>query len=508
MDRMQDYATDLFKAEEEKPQISLQHRYPRMWDDWGRDKDEVEPPSVYFEEKEFPVQEESSQVRFRALAPDFIERFGMSNEPRLANEFEARIYGPEEHVASVFPSSAGTNVLRVVSEFGGFSDEWRIGKTGVVKLLEWNSPVHWTVPLGQDVFFAWLRDLGWTPEASPAGLIAKQMFKQLNGWVAWLNENALKFLEHMSFGKRASRGADVNEIRTRLVTSDATYSKVLPGDHLFTELLRRKVFVIGYETQCPRCFKHYWYSVKQLDSTLTCAHCLNEYGADEHIRKGRWTYKTAGPFSIGGYADGAYCVLASLNFFSDRLHHLALTPAMSFKATSASGKKLEADFGGLWRESNILGVSEGVLIGECKSFGEFDKTDIDRMQTLANDFPGAVLVFATFRNTLETNEKREITKIAKRGRKYWKHERPANPVCVLTGHELFSHFGPPYCWKHLGLEEKYSRAIGLMNFCDSTQQIHLGLPSRHDDWHKAWERRRARRVGKNSPSTTHMPTVS
>src|SRR5207247_4778829 len=178
------------------------------------------------------------------------------------------------------------------------------------------------------------------------------------------------------------------------------------------------------------------------------------------------------------------------------LHHLALTPSMSFKATTKGGKVLEADFGILWREENILGKSEGLIFGECKSFGEFKAEDFKRMQNLALQFPGAVLVFSTFRKSVTTSEKKELTKIDKCGRKHWKAERPLNPVCVLTGHELIGHFGPPTCWEDLGQKERFSHIVGFMQFCDATQQIHLGLNSWQEQWHKMFERRRAKRAEK------------
>jgi len=497
MDEMQAFAIKV-RGGERRLTLSLQHWYPRIWDEWGRDKDDVEPIRVYFKEKEIELPDEIDRIRFTELIPDFIDSFGISNEPRYANDIDTSVYGPKEYLASAFPPVAGENVLRAIAEFGTSRDEWRVGRDGLVKLVNHESTVFWKLPLAQDVFFAWLRDLGWSPDASPAGLIAKQMYSQLGGWVAWFNEGALRFLEEMSSGKRAKRGADLSEIQNRLAASKPVIRRGLPGQHLFERLLERNVFVVGYENQCPRCFKHSWHSLKDLDTSLTCPRCLHTYRADQHIRNGKWKYKTAGPFSISGYADGAYCVLSSINFFAERLHHIALTPAMSFMANKKNGNEIEADFGLLWHQSNILGESTGVGFGECKSFGEFGELDFKRMAALAAEFPGCILVFSTFRKELTQAEKTEIIKIAKRGRKYWKPDHPLNPVCVLTGHELLNHSGPPYCWDELGVKEKYSGITGLMAFCDATQQIHLGLHSWSDDWHKSWERRRARLARKTS----------
>jgi len=126
-----------------------------------------------------------------------------------------RVFGSDEHVAAALPPVAGQNVMRAVAEFGSMDDDWRIGRDGLVKLIKYESSIFLTLPIAQDVFFAWLRDPGWVPEASPPGLIAKQIQTQLRGWVAWFNENALRFLEQMTKGKYATRGADIGEIQNR-----------------------------------------------------------------------------------------------------------------------------------------------------------------------------------------------------------------------------------------------------------------------------------------------------
>jgi hypothetical protein len=109
----------------------------------------------------------------------------------------------------------------------------------------------------------------------------------------------------------------------------------------------------------------------------------------------------------------------------------------------------------------------------------------------AKAFPGAVLVFATLRTALTDFEIKKIAGIAKRGRKYWKSERPRNPVLVLTGTELFSFHRAPYCWDD-ALKKRFDRVHGLMDLCDATQQIYLKLSSWHTDWHQKWEKRRQR----------------
>jgi hypothetical protein len=80
-------------------------------------------------------------------------------------------------------------------------------------------------------------------------------------------------------------------------------------------------------------------------------------------------------------------------------------------------------------------------------------------------------------------------------------ERPKNPVLLLTGTELFSAFGPPQCWKEAGGTMKTFAESGfpshsLIQLCDATQQLHLGMQPWHNEWAAEFEKRRA---GKRKP---------
>jgi len=153
-------------------------------------------------------------------------------------------------------------------------------------------------------------------------------------------------------------------------------------------------------------------------------------------------------------------------------------------------------------------IAEGAIFGECKTYGKFEKKDFARMKKIATNFPGAILAFCTLRKQLDKNEVQEISKIAKAGRKYWKSERPINPVLVLTGNEIMSMWGPPQCWKDMGLSEKFERVYGLLDLCDATQQIYLKLPSWHHTWQEEWERKRTRRAQRKREMTPAFPEVA
>jgi hypothetical protein len=116
------------------------------------------------------------------------------------------------------------------------------------------------------------------------------------------------------------------------------------------------------------------------------------------------------------------------------------------------------------------------------------------MRKLADKFPGAVIAFCTLRERLTDREKQNIAKLARQGRKHFKHEQWINPVLVLTGIELFNDMEPPYCWKEKG--QPYERFAnhwqvleGIQNLSNVTQQMHLGMESYHQWYEQRMQKR-------------------
>lgn len=487
MEDMQAYATSLDirpdpKDPVQEPFYSLQHWYPRIWDDWARNKDGAEADDIYHEEKDIDLSEIVDKVHIRFIHPKFIDPYFGTDGAKIANEITFRLYGADKLFAQVFPRNPGKHFNRLIGGLIAHRQEWRVGRNGLVKLVQhYERTENWTVPVAQDLFAAWMEDQGYEVKISTPGLLAKQIFSQLEGFIKPLaKEELLKLLERMNSGSEEGKELSVGELKTRL-------QKI--GGNLYDFLLSKGIFRIGVKVQCSNCQRHSWYSLDSIKDSLTCPKCLNNFPAVGHIDQGNWCYKTTGAFSLPQYADGAYCVLFAVDFFDDQLHSLKITPALSFEAKDSKGMQLEADFGILWQESLFGEAKEGVIFGECKTFGLFKQKDYSKMKRLAKRFPGAVLAFCTMRDNLTKTEIREITKIAKTGRKYWKHEQPQNPVLILTKNELTSMFSPPTCWsdKH---GAKYDRTHGMLDIADATQQIYLNLPSWHEEWQKEFEEKR------------------
>ena len=108
-----------------------------------------------------------------------------------------------------------------------------------------------------------------------------------------------------------------------------------------------------------------------------------------------------------------------------------------------------------------------------KTYNAFRKKDTHRMQQLGEAFPGAVLVFATLKECVSQLERDVLKPLVIRSRMHWKAGRPFNPVMVLTGKELFLESVWDSHLKDTMWQED------LLELCDDTQRINLGMVSRH-----------------------------
>lgn len=479
----------------------FQYWYPRIWDEWARDKDGVDGCDLEAGESDHEISEIDNHIHLKTVDPEFISRFGGNGTPRFVNKINFNFYGGKDMFAEIIPSG-GIELIRAI---GGMEpDSWRFSKKGIFYL----SPhTHWSIyletPLAEKVFSAWMKSMGWKIELSSAGRIASQMVKRLNG-IRGLSilshEGVLELLKKMENGKAICKDEFFAEI-----SKVANQGRMLRDKNRIAEwLLETKMVRLGVELQCSVCQQHSWYSIKDLDYELQCQNCLEEFRAPCHSPDDiRWAYRTFGPFSLPGRAYGVYSVLLTTRFFSQLLLDRPTTPMMSFIAEK-NGVKIEVDLGLFFSETKF-GVSNTELIfAECKSFNdEFSKKDVDRMKLLSKEFPGAVLVFASLKKSLSKKEQKLIKPLVNKGRRMWKSDHPYNPVLILTSTELFSDWGPPECWRDAGngykiYAEKYKHFWReLIPLCDISQQIYLGMKPWHEWLDERRERRRKKKTGVN-----------
>jgi hypothetical protein len=509
MDEMTVYAKSLQFASVEatvKPSdfYSLQHSYPRFWDEWSRNHDGGVCDTYTEDEDSFDLgKSPSAEMKLKPLLPRFVDKHAYRSEAVCINEFDFGIYGADEFFAEVYPRSAGKNVSWAISNLG---EEWRIGRHGLVRPIGRHSAQSQSIPSSEKVFFAWLLDRGWKAELSASGILAKQIYKQLGGY-PWLisKKSVLGLIEHMNGGATARDGSpkansgqalndralSVGEVKNKLQTASENNS-------FYDSLIAKGIFKLGLGIKCPNCLRGSWYALPSIIDTMECPKCLQTFRAVGTIEQTtpNWQYRTTGPFSVPNYAEGAYAVLIALNALSDRWFISSRTTCVtSFNATSPNNRHIEADFAMLHKSIGANSTEE-LVFGESKTYGLFDKTDFDRMRLIAKEFPGAILVFSTLRDSLSPREVTMLRSITKSGRKYWKPDRPINPVLILTGNELFDGKAPPDCWGD-DAKEKFKNVNDLLSLCDATQQRYLGLDSWHTDWESKWKKKAELRRKRN-----------
>lgn len=145
-----------------------------------------------------------------------------------------------------------------------------------------------------------------------------------------------------------------------------------------------------------------------------------------------------------------------------------------------------------------------LIFGECKSYGDFDSHEYQKMSSLAKMSPGATICFCTLKSALTKSERREIGGLARQGRKRLKSGQMQNPVLVLTATELFGQFklgSLDYPAKFAKLGEHVFLTRDLQELCDFTQQVHLGMESRHQ-WLEARRLKRLKKIQSQATSKT------
>lgn len=340
-------------------QMSLQHWYPRLWDEWARGK-EGGVADVYGEDDETIdiAGEEDLSIRLKSLIPSFGRENWFRSNGRCVNEFDLRLYGADEHLAEVYPKVEGDQLLHAITGNIGRFGEWRVGRHGLVRIVRSVSGESRKVPESEKIFFAWLKDRGWEAKLSSPGILAKQIYKRVGGLVSMLaNKDVLALIEHMN-GGTVSRGGAQKDDRVVAVreVSVADVKRKLNA-HRYEWFVQKGIFKLGLQTKCPNCQRNSWFAMATLKEEFDCPKCLNTFRAAGNIDQGRsgsgWFYRTAGPFSVPNFADGAFSVLLTLEALAGRGALLRRSTSVpSFEATSPGKVALEADLAMFWRDGS------------------------------------------------------------------------------------------------------------------------------------------------------------
>jgi len=98
-----------------------------------------------------------------------------------------------------------------------------------------------------------------------------------------------------------------------------------------------------------------------------------------------------------------------LPYWDKKVEEPPWIPSFTLRSLNGGPIQSEADFAAFLRPSSFSDLTNPMLVlGECKTFGEFDSRDYRRMTGLAKSFPGAILCLCTLRAALTSSEKRRM----------------------------------------------------------------------------------------------------
>jgi hypothetical protein len=489
---------------------SLDHRVPRIWDEWGRGADHAEPQTVTHSEKSVDAHVIGDGLHLRSQPHNFAQDDPFcSQSAACANVLESFSGG-----TPIIPWKS--DVAATLTRDFGEKITW-ISREGIVVLAgEHSFPSYLRVPSPINIFSSLTDSLGYKLSLSPAGSTCEQIIAAVGGLnligIVARSPELLRFIDRLAHEDlEVEIDSDEGVARKKMHKSYAPLPQVLEVIHKsnmehpsggtahLNALIRCKILKLGLALRCSECQHTSWFSLEDLAPRLSCSRCLAEFefpsGSPPH--KNAWAYRVIGPFAAGHFADGAYCVATALHFLNEKIAQQS-SWLPSFKMRNESGKELEADFGMLAAPSRFSHRSSPYLIiGECKSFNRFDQKDFARAREAAELFPGAVLCFCTFNEALDKNEIRGLTSLATHGRARLDVGKQMNPVLILTARELFSEFKMTDFYSLHGDKADYARSVyarhDMEELCDFTQQLYLGMPSYHK-WLEEKRRKKAARL--------------
>lgn len=509
-DQIEDLHKKYFQVDKKGANV-LQPWYPPIWRPSPRFVVRTTRPMLTAEEKSTDVQitDDKADVRFEPLHVDFAAKYG--NDHRWANVVRLRAWSSTDRVATTFPCNyrnpsfprlgLGGEHLLPTSEGLVFFPRYR------------GMHQHWTLPDGTTAINDWFKASKISARLSDSGRATQQIIQTLGGFWGVRSIASLGVIELLNemTRKPLSRSVHYAEFKNKIHHAVKDDDVWRGKEH--ETLVERNAVQLGLELKCSKCGNWSWYSVKQLDYTLTCDLCLKQFDFPvidpASSDKSKWAYRVIGPFALPNYAGGGYAASLAIRFFSDVIGSFDrsdVTWSSGQELVLPADRKVEADFILWYQRKQILEPDylTEVVFGEAKSFGKdvFKDDDIARMKLLAEAFPDAHIVFATLKEAdqLSREEIARVRALAEWGRDSDRaNRRTRAPVILLTGTELFTPHYLQDSWKSKGgnraalTEPGYVDISHLRTLADLTQQVYLDMPS-YTDWSEAkWKKRAERR---------------
>jgi hypothetical protein len=155
--------------------------------------------------------------------------------------------------------------------------------------------------------------------------------------------------------------------------------------HAFLYLLKKQVLAVGLELQCPHCELKFWQVLDDIKSETYCEYCRIQFDVALQLKDRDWAYRRSGLFGRDDNQEGGIAVSIVLQQMHTVLSqsNMLFTTALELSC-AASRIKCESDLVVLHpeRDGRI-----GLVIGECKTRGTIEETDVANLVKMADALP-------------------------------------------------------------------------------------------------------------------------
>ena len=461
-------------------------RYPRIWAKAPKLLYQPRRGRVVASRGETEVTLRDAYVSFRGCDLPVKPTPYAQEKPDSVRVIQVRDWTGLSGTVAAFPpdlKSATTVVESLPMHEVWFSSE------GIVTTCSGAEPRFiWKLPTSREVCGAWLEQHGFTFDVTSAGKLLDEAIRRLGGLRgAWLlaRKELVDLLNSMAGHRdQPAKTCTGSELVQRIQKTTGNRDQ---ASYILQRLIHARVLEVGAQIKCPHCSQSNWYRLEALDESLLCHRCLQDFDfpADDPPPN-PWRYRTIGPFAVENYIMGGIPVLLSMIVLgggggSFPSAGITWCPSFELKRNGVDWGEIDA-LAFIERTDSRTGSGLPVFV-ESKSYGRedgiFNSKDMERMREIGQLFSGSVLVFATLSPQLTRSDKDLIRPLAEQGREPFGGDDWTNPVVVLTGQELFSESGPPYCWDDIPeaaeVRRRFRATDSLSDLADATQQLHLDM---------------------------------
>lgn len=422
--------------------ISFQNWFPRFWSEHEIVmSDRIKSATPYCGSHFEYYDADGERIEFSSLALPFATNGDLNNRSSCKIMMEVLLEDPHAEYAGLLADLSTKQLKKVIKSYS-FMDHWRLFAGILHKIVFVNrnkDKIKFSPPKSIDFFTTYFQNKGFNINETPNSKLAKEVFKSMNGLdgvLFFLKKERLQIIELFEERKEVSYLTLQNEIK-RLSRN------TLNPEFFISRMLENKIVEFGALIQCSVCEQHGYFLPESILPELICPICRNSFSLPMAKPNSiTWAYRGIGPYGRSNKAGGVMSVFATLRLF---VEHIAedqkISSLFGFEfvkpKTHASRESMEVDLCLLTGDRNDTFKKPELIFCECKTYAYFKDKDIERMKSLGDAFPGAILTFATLNDQLTPAEITLLTGLVQHFQT-GNGQRPRNPVLILTGKELLN----------------------------------------------------------------------